>query len=131
MKKENSIWTTPQVYVYRQNIGENGRDHGEEPFIFSMGKKLLELQTPKTFLREKIKDIDVSEYEFFRASADRDVIGSAIVGGLVAGGAGAIVGGMCAGAKAWYIEIDGDIYRLPNEASKKKLEKYLEKRSKK
>lgn len=123
-----------RIIVYKQNFVD-GRDLGEEKYILSLGKtlKLLEIRTLHT---KKVKDLDVQSFEFFKSDgAEKNVIGRAVAGAIVAGGIGAMVGGLSGTTKekAWCCEIvepnGTTLYRLKNEHDKKILEKYFRRRN--
>ena len=137
-KKPYSIFTT-RVGAYRQNFDDQGRDLGETNCILVLADSLLLLTQQKIrFEQSKTYDIEKMTLFMMDTSKKKSIIGRAIVGGVLAGGVGALVGGMTGTTKNrdWYCEIvdrDGsvDLFRLENNQGKvNSLKKWYHKHKK-
>ena len=127
--------TSKRIQVYLQNIDEQGRDLGEDLYLFVLDEKLILLEI-NGMHTDAIKNFDIEKLTVFRmdANVDKSVIGRALVGGVLAGGVGAVIGGMSATnqKKAWFCEIiEKDetisLYRIKDETSAMQLEKWYKK----
>lgn len=65
-------------------------------FNGSLNKKEVYTAPNKEKVLERIKIEDVKEYSGYTVSAQKSVVKSAVVGGIIAGGAGAVVGAIAA-----------------------------------
>jgi hypothetical protein len=127
-----------RVPGYKVNIDENGRDHGEIGMIFELASEKLLLREIKTAHTTVVKEYDFEncKFDIFRSSefGEQSILGDAVAGGILFGGAGAVVGALSGkGRDSWIFEIvEGDsveLFRLRNDQEKKTLEKYINKHS--
>lgn len=127
-----------RLVVWKINIDENGRDRGEDQMILELDSKSLILREVKTVRTSIIKEYDFENcrFDIFKSSdvKEESVIGTAVAGGILFGGAGAVVGALSAkGQDSWVFEIvEGesiDLFRLKNDQDKKVLDKYINKHS--
>ena len=125
MGDKGSIFST-RIIAYRQNVDDQGRDLGEDNCILVMDKKLI-LLSQKKMKFETERSFDIEKMTLFQMDSkkSKSIIGRAIVGGAIAGGIGALIGGMTGTTKdqAWYCEIidkDGSVnlFRLENNKGK-------------
>lgn len=124
-----------RIIVNRINITKDGRNHGETQQILELDPKRLLVREVKALHTSVDMEIDLSECEtdlFMSTDITTTGLGDAIAGGLLFGGAGAVVGAIAGkGKPTWIFEIkeNDDIYlfRLANNDDKKILEKYINK----
>lgn len=119
-------------------IDEYGRERGDIARIFELGRDCLFVREIKTMHTRVIAKyaprstrIDIYKSTDLRSG---NVVGSAVVGGLLFGGMGAVVGAI-AGSKQkpfWIVEIDDGektrLFKLKDDADKTTLERYVAKR---
>lgn len=120
------------------NIDEYGRDRGDLT-------RLLELDREQLIVRDvkALHTVIVAKYDPRAAKIDiykstslqsGNVVGSAVVGGLLFGGTGAVVGAIAGASKRpfWIVEITDAtgtrLFKLKSDADKKILDKYISKR---
>lgn len=117
------------------NIGSDGRNRGEIDYIFELDSKKLILREVKALHTKINRTFDLTNCEtdlFLSTDATASGLGSAVAGGLLFGGAGAVVGAIVGkGNPSWIFELKTNdeilLFRLKGETDKKILEKYLAK----
>lgn len=128
-----------RTIVYRIDIGEDGRNRGEKTLLLELAKGKILVREPRIF-RTKVIDVftltDIETDIFLSTDIKSDGLGGAVSGGLLFGGIGMVAGAILdKGRPVWLLEIkQGDtdtLYRLHDDNNKKKLEKYLNKQTKK
>lgn len=125
------------IMVYLCKRDDQGRDLGESPMLLKQSKKkgvqLVETMVVKSTVIKTFNPVSVT---LFRETegADKNIVGRAAVGAVIAGPVGGIVGGMTGMKKkdAWFMEIkdaDGSsaIMRLRNQGDGIVMKKAIEK----
>lgn len=124
-----------RLAVNRINITKDGRNHGETQQILELDSKKLMIRDVKALHTSIEKEFNLKECKtdiFLSTDVTTSGLGTAIAGGLLFGGVGAVVGAIAGkGKPTWIFEImeneDVYLFRLNNDNDKKILEKYINK----
>ena len=124
-----------RLAVNRINITADGRNHGETQQLLELDSNSLIVRDVKALHTKIEKEFNLKECEtdlFLSTDVTTSGLGTAIAGGLLFGGVGAVIGAIAGkGRPTWIFEIveNNEVYlfRLNNDSDKKILEKYINK----
>lgn len=120
------------------NIDDQGRDRGDLTRLLELDRMRLIVRDVKTLHTVVVAEYDprVAKVDIYKSTSlqSGNAVGSAVVGGLLFGGVGAVVGAIAGSSKKpfWIVEITDAtgtrLFKLKSDADKKILDKYLAKR---
>lgn len=124
-----------RIIVSRINISKDGRNRGETQQLLELDPKRLIVREVKTLHTSVDMEINLSKCEtdlFLSTDVTTSGLGSAVTGGILFGGVGAVVGAIAGkGKPTWIFEIKENdniyLFRLAKNDDKKILEKYINK----